>query len=317
MKKIYCIIFISSLMFNCKKEVKTLEKTILMIDTLQGKSFLNKPLLSKQLMPKDSSKIEKFLEAESRYNLDKNNAENLIWLGRRMAYLGDYQKAINMFSEGIQKFPEDARFYRHRGHRYISTRQVEKAISDFEKAVKLIQGRDDQIEPDGIPNRLNQPVSSLHTNIFYHLGLAYYLQANWPKALENFQKCYDVSTNNDMRVAATHWLYMILRRMENLEKANEVLQPITAEMNIIENDGYHQLLLFYKGLVAEDSLTGNGSAGASEAVRYGIAHWYQYNGEIDKAKVLYKKLIAEGNWAGFGYLAAEVELARWSLREPQ
>lgn len=317
MKKIYCIIFISSLMFNCKKDVKTLEKTILKIDTLQGKSFLNKPLLSKQLMPKDSSKIEKFLEAESHYNLDKNNAENLIWLGRRMAYLGDYQKAINMFSEGIQKFPEDARFYRHRGHRYISTRQVEKAISDFEKAVKLIQGRDDQIEPDGIPNRLNQPVSSLHTNIYYHLGLAYYLKANWPKALENFQKCYDVSTNNDMRVAASHWLYMILRRMENLEKANEVLQPITAEMNIIENDGYHQLLLFYKGLVSEDSLTGNGSAGASEAVRYGIAHWYQYNGEIDKAKVLYKKLIAEGNWAGFGYLAAEAELARWSLREPQ
>ena len=89
--------------------------------------------------------------------------------------------------------------------------------------------------------------------------------------------------------------------------------PITAEMNIIENDGYHQLLLFYKGEVAEESLVGNGSAGANEAVLYGIAHWYQYNGQIDKAKARYHKLVAEGKWAGFGYLAAEAELAKKSL----
>lgn len=313
MKNIYFLIFISVLIFNCKKREKSPESTLMVIDTLQGKSFFNEALYSKQLKPKDSSKIKKYLEAESQYNLDNNNVENSIWLGRRMAYLGDYQKAITIFSEGIEKFPKDARFYRHRGHRYISTRQLDKAIVDFEKAVLLIQGKKDQIEPDGIPNRLNQPVSSLHTNIFYHLGLAYYLQANWPKALENFQKCYEASTNDDMRVAAAHWLYMILRRMDKNEEAEKILIPIVTKMNIIENDGYHQLLLFYRGEVAENTLSGNGSAGASEAVLYGIAHWYQYNGNLDKAKKLYEVLLQEGNWSGFGYLAAEAELARWSL----
>lgn len=283
------------------------------IDTLQGKSFFNKALYSKQLKPKDSSKISNYLAAESQYHLDDKNAENIIWMGRRMAYLGDYQKAISIYTEGIQKFPDDARLYRHRGHRYISTRQLDNAIIDFEKAVLLIQGTEDQIEPDGIPNRLNQPVSSLHTNIYYHLGLAYYLKTNWPKALENFTKCYNASTNDDMRVAASHWLYMILRRMGNNKEAEKVLVPIKAEMNIIENDGYHQLLLFYKGEVSENNLRGNGSAGASEAVLYGIAHWHQYNGNIEKAKSLYKALLEEGNWAGFGYLAAEAEMARASF----
>ena len=313
MKNIYFLIFISALLFNCKKQVKTPERTLMVIDTLQGKSFFNEALYSTQLKPKDSSKIKKYLEAKSQYNLDNNNAENIIWLGRRMAYLGDYQKAITIFSEGIEKFPKDVRLYRHRGHRYISTRQLDKAIIDFETATDLIEGTQDIIEPDGIPNRLNQPVSSLHTNIFYHLGLAYYLQANWGKALENFQHCYDASTNDDMRVAAAHWLYMILRRMENVEEADKVLLPITPNMDIIENDGYHQLLLFYKGLIEEDSLSDNGSAGDSEAVRYGIAHWYQYNGDMEKAKSLYEALLKEGSWAGFGYLAAEAELARWSL----
>lgn len=85
-----------------------------------------------------------------------------------MAYLGDYKRAIEIFTEGINKFPEDSRFLRHRAHRYISTRQLDNAIADFEKAVILIKDTEDVIEPDGVPNRLNQPVSSLHTNIYYH-----------------------------------------------------------------------------------------------------------------------------------------------------
>ncbi|MDT0606088.1 tetratricopeptide repeat protein [Croceitalea rosinachiae] len=310
MKKLCFLILIFISVTNCKKQVDSPRKNTLVIDTLQGKSLLGKALLSKQLVAKDSAKINNYLNAEIEYQLDSTNAEKLIWVGRRRAYLGDFQNAISVFSEGIKKFPKDARFYRHRGHRYISTRQLDKAITDFENAVELIDGTEDQIEPDGIPNRLNKPVSSLHTNIYYHLGLAYYLEANWEKALENFQQCYNASTNDDMRVAASHWLYMILRRMENLEEANEVLEPITKEMDIIENDGYHQLLLFYKGLVAEDSLVGNGSAGASEAVRYGIAHWHHYTGDDEKAKALYEALLSEGNWAGFGYLAAEAELSR-------
>ncbi len=316
--KNYIVIVLLALFFSsCKKAVKVPQETVVKIDTLQGKSLLNKSLISAQITFKDSLIVNNYLEALHEYQHDDNNPETIIWYGRRTAYLGDYQRAISIFSEGIEKFPEDPRFYRHRGHRYISTRQLDKAISDFEKAALLIDGTKDRIEPDGIPNRFNQPVSSLHTNIFYHIGLAYYLKANWPEALKNFQRCYAISANDDMRVAAAHWLYMILRRMEKKEEAQEVLRPIITEMNILENEGYHQLLLFYKGLLDENNPIGNGAAGASEAVRYGVANWYHYNGDLEKAKTLYETLLEEGNWAGFGYLAAEAELSRWPPEQPQ
>ncbi|MGV6832522.1 MAG: tetratricopeptide repeat protein [bacterium] len=239
-----------------------------------------------------------------------SSATNFIWLGRRIAYTGQFEEAIHIYTRGISQYPEDARLYRHRGHRYISTRQFDKAIADLLHAASLIKDTEDIIEPDGIPNKLNTPVSSLHTNIWYHLGLAYYLQNDLEKALSAFNNCLAASKNDDMIVATSHWLYMIHRRLNDIKAADAVLAPITANMTIIENDGYHQLLLFYKGELAEDQLTPNGSAGASEAVQYGIANWYHYNDEIEKAKTLYKALIANGNEAGFGYIAAEADLRR-------
>jgi len=130
--------------------------------------------------------LKNYEYSKSTYESDKNNADALIWYGRRAAYLGRFQEAINIYSEGIEKHPEDARFYRHRGHRYISTRQYEKAIADFTNAAELIKGTEDQVEPDGLPNNRNIPLSTLHGNIWYHLGLAYYLQNDMEKALEAY-----------------------------------------------------------------------------------------------------------------------------------
>ncbi len=298
------------LCFSCKQESKIPAIQDVKIDTLQGRSLLRTPLVSQQLLPKDSEKVVKYLKSLDTYNSNPMNPDFTIWLGRRMAYLGDYQSAIGIFTEGIKKHPDDARFYRHRGHRYISTRQLDLAIQDLEKATELIQGQPDIIEPDGIPNKLNTPVSSLHTNIYYHLGLAYYLKADWRNALTNFQSCLEASTNDDMHVAASHWLYMILQRLELPEEAEQLLKPINDNMTIIENEAYHLLLLYYKGLRDENDLDANTSFGANEAVQYGIAHWHQYNDQLGTAVAMYEYLIENGNWAGFGYIAAETELAR-------
>ena len=43
---------------------------------------------------------------------------------------------VSRYTEGIEKFPQDARFYRHRGHRYISIREFDRAIRDFEHAAR-------------------------------------------------------------------------------------------------------------------------------------------------------------------------------------
>ena len=114
----------------------------------------------------------KLAEAKANFQ-DDPSADNLIWLGRREAYLGNYETAIDLYSQGITEYPKDARFYRHRGHRYISSRCYDLAIKDFKKAVGLTRYEDNEMEPDGLPNALGIPTSTLQGNIYYHLGLTY------------------------------------------------------------------------------------------------------------------------------------------------
>ena len=77
-------------------------------------------------------------------------------MGRRLGYLWRYQDAIAMFSKGDRAHPNNPKLYRHRGHRYITVRQFDRAIADFEKATTLIKGTPDEIEPDGAPNPTGQ-----------------------------------------------------------------------------------------------------------------------------------------------------------------
>ena len=194
----------------------------------------------------------KLAEAEADFK-KAPTADKYIWLGRRTAYLGKYQEAIEIFTKGIEKFPTDARFYRHRGHRYITIRCFDDAIKDFEMAAKFVKGKKDEIEPDGLPNARNIPTSTLQSNIFYHLGLAYYLKEDFKNALKAYQNTEKVSKNPDMLVAAKHWLYMTLRRLNKLKEAEKSIAEITDNLDIIENDDYYKLVKLYQGkLKAED-----------------------------------------------------------------
>ncbi len=256
--------------------------------------------------------VKKYELAKSIYNSDKNNADNLVWFGRWTAYTGNYKEAIKIFTKGTEQFPEDARFYRHRAHRYISTRQFDLAIKDLEYASELIENKKDMVEPDGMPNAINMPISSLHSNIRYHLGLAYYLSNQLEKALEVYRKDVALATNDDKMVSSSHWLYMISRLLNDEETANRVLEPINREMNIIENFDYHQLLLFYKGeLIDTDLLGENYDVQVSDGMAYGIANYYFYNGETEKAKSMLEKIISGKQWASFGFIAAEADYLKY------
>jgi hypothetical protein len=254
--------------------------------------------------------LDRLATAKTDYDADPDNADNIIWYGRRTAYTGDYRGAIEIFSEGVEKFPDDARMYRHRGHRYVSIREFDRAIADLEHASMLIEGTENETEPDGAPNALNIPVSSLHGNIWYHLGLAYYLKQDWDNAHRAYKNGFNAGRNDDNRVSTTHWLYMILQRKGDPEAAAEVLDVITADMDVIENMSYHNLCLFYKGEITLSELVGdNDDSPAGAAVMYGAANWHYYNGEAEKAKEMLQSLVATSGWAGFGYIAAEVDLA--------
>ena len=274
----------------------------------EATSFLGEPLY-----PSTPSKdaLARSEEARKTWEASPTDIDAIIWYGRRTAYLGRYRDAIRIYSDGIELHPEDARLYRHRGHRFISTRQLDKAIADLDYAAGLIEGTDDEIEPDGLPNALGIPVSTLHSNIWYHLGLAYYLSGDYERALQAYEERAASAAKNDMMVSTAHWRYMTLRRLGRDEEAEAAtLEPITADMEIIENQAYHRLCLFYKGELEESDLMVNGSSPANAAIAYGIANWHLAEGDTDRGTELLEEIVAQNGWAAFGFVAAEADLAR-------
>lgn len=268
-----------------------------------------------QLSTETQRELEtKLNDARALYEKNPRSVENVIWLGRRTAYLGRYKDAIRIYTKGIEQFPSDARLYRHRGHRYITLRCFDAAIADLEQASKLIKGKPDEIEPDGLPNARNIPTSTLHSNIWYHLGLAHYLKGDFERALTAYREAEKVSKNPDMLVATSHWLYMTLRRLGREKEASKTIAGIKDDLDLIENADYYKLIRIYKGQIdpatvrVEISQRSNSLTNAT--VGYGLGNWYLYNRQRPEAEKIFRQVTAGNQWASFGYIAAESELKR-------
>lgn len=309
MKQTYTLLLAVLLAIGCSPE------TDLNSDSerkYQAISALGDTLYAPELEPDTEAQFKTNLQsAEARYEANPDDVDAIIWYGRRTAYLGNYRKAIDIYTEGIKKHPDNARMYRHRGHRYITVREFDKAIKDLEKAAELIEGTEDRIEPDGLPNTRNMPRSTLHTNIWYHLGLARYLTGEFEQAADAYRNCLDASTNDDMMVASSYWLYMTLKRAGHDGLAGEMLEPISQNMDLLENESYLKLLLVFKGDFNEKSLLDNASTPLDNAtIGYGLGNWHYVNGRTDRARSIFRDVYNSSNWAAFGYIAAEVDLAR-------
>jgi tetratricopeptide (TPR) repeat protein len=283
-------------------------------ETPEAFSLFGEPLFRAPLRPETLEKQEAlYAEAFKGYRENPDDPDAIVWFGRRTAYLGRYRESVAIYSKGLERYPEEPKLYRHRGHRYISLRRFNLAVDDFEKAAALIEGKPDEVEPDGIPNERNTPVSSLHFNIWYHLGLAYYVSGRFEDALRAYRSCMEVSKIPDKIVATSHWLYMTLRLLGKEREAAEVLEPIEKGMDVIENQNYHDCLLMYKGQTNVEALMEKareqGTLGLV-TIGYGVANWYNYNGERGKAKAILEEILDTGSWAGFGYIAAEADLKR-------
>jgi len=250
--------------------------------------------------PDDKGEISK---AQEKLVSDPNNVELIIALGRAQAGVWRYKDAIETYVRGIKIAPANAMLYRHRGHRYISTRQFDKAITDLKRASEL---KDNDFD------------------IWYHLGLAHYLKGEFAKAAAAYERCYAVAEKNrtemdankegrdDSIIAISDWLYMTYRRMKNDAEAIKVLGKITPQMLVKENKSYYDRLLFYKGLKKEEELVNVEKATDLEiaTVGYGVGNWHLYNGNQAKAEEYFRRIVSGKYWPAFGFITAEAELTR-------
>lgn len=257
--------------------------------------------------------------AENNYNQYPDSLDYIIWYGRRLAYLSRYKDAIDIYSKGLELYPESYRLYRHRGHRFITVRKFDLAISDLEKAAFYSRSYEVRAEEDGISNAINKPLTTTQFNIWYHLGLAYYLKGNYDKAVSAFKKCMEASDNDDLLVATTDWLYMTYRKIGNKSAATALLEPIHDEMRIVENHSYHKRLLMYKGEIEPTellnvSVTDDPDSQLALATQgYGVGFHYLVNGKLDEAREIFENVVSTNYWPAFGFIASEVELYNLSL----
>lgn len=272
---------------------------------------LPEPVISQLTTQPLSEELRGRIDSLSQIALQQNQlAEYHIWRGRLLAYEGNYHAAIQLFTDAIAQFPDDARLYRHRGHRYITIRRFDLAIQDFLTATRLFEDQEDELEPDGLPNAANIPLSTLQTNTWYHLGLAYYLTGRYDLAIPAYKKGIGISTNDDMRIAFQYWYYLALRKAGHDTEAGQLIAAVPSDIELIENTSYHKLLLVFKGVFkADELLTGGETELENSTLGYGLGFWHAINGREERAREIWQAVYDSQNSAAFGYIAAEAALA--------
>jgi hypothetical protein len=89
-----------------------------------------------------------------------------------------------------------------------------------------------------------------------------------------------------------------------------LLEPISTDMEIIENSAYHKLLLMYRGEIAPEELSNESPATVDGAtILYGIGNWWLYGGQAERARPIFERVTAGPPWSSFGFIAAESDLS--------
>ena len=243
-----------------------------------------------------------------------DDVDAAIWVGRRFGYLGRFREAIEVYSKALVKHPDSPQLLRHRGHRYLTLRRFHDAVNDLERAQRLVAGKPDVPEPDGLPNAANIPLSTLQSNIRYHLGVASYMLGDYARAADVLRESLESATNDDRWCSEGYWLYLTLRRLGRKADADLLLAPVSKDMQILENFSYQKLLLFFRGEGKAEALLAaarkDPDASAFPTIAYGIAMSRQFAGDAAGARELLEQITSGDNWPSFGYIGAEVDLAR-------
>ncbi len=229
--------------------------------------------------------------AESALAAEPRSVDRIIRLGLAQAAVRQYREAIETFTRGLALAPDNALLYRHRGHRYISVRDFDRARADLERG-----------------NRLD----TTNYDIWYHLGIVRFVRGEFDAAAAAFARARPLAPNDNELAGSTDWLWMSLARAGRKGEAAAALAAVRDSMQVPADYPYLQRLRLYQGRREPGDLIGPADTADIQVatLAYGIGNWYLVAGDTAQARSYFRRAIASGGWPAFGFIVAEVDLAR-------
>ena len=220
---------------------------------------------------------------------EPRSGERLLALGLAQAGARQYREAIETFTRGLAVAPNDARFYRWRGHRHLSLGEFDQALDDLTRGARL---------------------DSAMYGIWYHLGIARFAHGDFAGAADAFGRAQPMAPDAGELAGATDWRWMSLSRAGRTAEAKAMLDRRPDSLPVA--NAYAQRLRLYRGQIGPDAVltAADTSAVAVATLSYGVGNWYVVRGDTAQARRWFARSVQSGGWPAFGFLMSEVEQRR-------
>ena len=231
--------------------------------------------------------------AEGALATDPRNVQRIIDLGVAQGSAWQFREAIETFTRGLAIAPNDAMLYRWRGHRYLSVRELDRAMDDLTRGYAL---------------------DSTNYGILYHLGIVRYARGDFGGASEAFARAQMRAPEAGELAGSTDWLWMSLSRNSRPLVARAMLDR--RPDSLPATNAYARRLKLYRGEIGPDEVITPADTAAVQVatLSYGIGNWYLVRGDTARARQWFERSVGSGGWPGFGFIMSEVELRRLRLR---
>lgn len=278
-------------------------------------SFSGNPLFRFDI---DAARLE---ESASKASVLENQGtlseDDYYALGSHYVDQGRFQDAIALYTKGLEEYPESVKLRRHRGHRYINVRELDRAIIDLEEAAELMG----ENPPEVMQVSVNGVVNGTYEHwVWYHIGLYHYLNGNYDQAAKAYEKCVETATSGSLRVGATDWLYNSLVKGGQLEAAAAVIAEISPDIDANKEAPYFKRVMLYKGLNNPEELIdiekpGPQWSGGDITTGYGVANWYKMQGDTQTAQKIYDNILQTPYWSSWAYVVTDKEQSMLSATQ--
>jgi tetratricopeptide (TPR) repeat protein len=227
--------------------------------------------------------------AEAALASDPKNADKVIALGVALSGARQFREAIATFTKGLESDPNNAMFYRWRGHRHLSVREFDQAYDDLTRCLTI---------------------DANNYGCLYHLGIVNFVRGNFNRAAELFARAQPRAPDAGELAGSTDWLWMSLMRAGKASDARAMLARHPDSLEV--DNAYTRRLRLYRGEIKPGQVfTPADTADVQVAtLAYGLGNWYLVRGDTATARTWFERSVKSGGWPGFGFIVSEAELRR-------